>query len=333
MKLKDNSVYGKRILLLYARFFGYDQIVKEKLESMGAIVDLYDARANINTVEKAIKKVNDNFYYKKQRKFHKKVLMNSKGKNYDFIFSNENILRETLLDYKREFPNATLVLYLDDSVSNMKGVNKNFDVYDRVLTFDRKDAQDYKVLFRPLFFCDIFENLKCDKIQVNNDICFIGTCHSDRLSIINKITKRYQKYSYYFYCYLQSWFMYYYYKLRNPEYKAKDKNFFVYKQMPMEMVALKMAASRAILDIQHPKQTGLTMRTIETLGLGKKIITTNNDIVNYDFYDANNVLVIDRCNPVIREEFIKSEYNQISLQLYHKYSIEGWVEAVFVSKK
>lgn len=329
-ELKNNCMKGKKVLLLYARFFGYDVIVKNKLEALGAKVDLYDARANINTVEKAIKKVDSRFYYKKQRKFHKNIIEKTKYNQYDFIFSNENITKETLLDYKRVFPDATLVLYLDDSVANMKGVNENFKYYDRVLTFDRKDAQDYGVLFRPLFFCDIFRELNDKHIVEKNDICFVGTCHSDRLSIIDKIMTRYPKFNYFFYCYLQSWFMYYYYRFRDPEYKTKDKNFFAYDQMSMTEVAQKMAEARAILDIQHPKQTGLTMRTIETLGLGKKIITTNKDIRYYDYYDPCNVLVIDRVNPVIDESFINSSYKPIDADLYHKYSIEGWIEEVFV---
>lgn len=327
--MKNNCVSGKKILLLYARFFGYDVIVKNKLEALGAEVDLYDARANINTLEKAIKKVDARFYYKKQRKFHKSIIEKTKDKQYDFIFSNENISKETLLDYKRVFPNATLVLYLDDSVANMKGVNDNFKYYDRVLTFDRKDAQDFGVLFRPLFFCDTFREVKEKNIKEINDICFIGTCHSDRLSIIDKIMTSYPKLKYYLYCYLQSWFMYYYYRFCDPEYKTKEKSFFAYNQMPMSIVVEKMAEAKAILDIQHPKQTGLTMRTIETLGLGKKIITTNQDIMNYDYYDPNNVLVIDRSNPVIEESFINTSYKPIDACLYHKYSIEGWIEEIF----
>lgn len=327
--INDSCVKGKRILLLYARFFGYDVIVKNKLESLGAQVDLYDARANINTVEKAIKKVDSRFYYKKQKKFHRNIIQKTKDNKYDFIFSNENIARETLLEYKKAFPKATLVLYLDDSVENMKGVNENFDIYDRVLTFDRKDAQDYGVIFRPLFFCDTFKKLHDEKVKEINDICFIGTCHSDRLFIVDQIMTRYPKLKYFLYCYLQSWFMYYYYRLRDPAYKTKSKQFFVYKQMPMDVVGAHMAESRAILDIQHPKQTGLTMRTIETLGLGKKIITTNTDIENYDYFDPNNVLLIDRNNPIIDEGFINSPYHPIDAGLYHKYSIEGWIEEVF----
>lgn len=328
-EIKETSLTGKRILLLYARFFGYDKIVKEKLESLGAVVDLYDARANISTVEKAIKKVDSRYYYKKQRKFHHDIQQENKRKKYDFIFSNENIEEVTLRGYRKMFLDATMVLYLDDSVANMVGVNKTFHCYDRVLTFDKADSVKYDVNFRPLFFSDSFKHLKEKNISKKYDICFVGTCHSDRLAIISKIMKNYPNYKYFFYCYLQSWFMYYYYAFKDIEYRKKSKKFFNYDQISMDQVAQAMAQSDAILDIQHPKQTGLTMRTIETLGLGKKIITTNSDIRNYDFYNERNVLVVDRENPVIPDNFIKGNYEPLSEELYHKYSITGWIEDVF----
>lgn len=327
--IKETSLAGKKILLLYARFFGYDKIVKEKLESLGAVVDLYDARANISTVEKAIKKVDSRYYYKKQRKFHHNIQQENKGKKYDFIFSNENIEEVTLKNYRKVFPEATMVLYLDDSVANMIGVDKNFHCYDRVLTFDKADSEKYDVNFRPLFFGDSFKQLKEKNLSKKYDICFVGTCHSDRLAIISKIMKDYPNYRYFFHCYLQSWFMYYYYAFKDVEYRKKSKRFFKYDQISMNQVAQAMAYSDSILDIQHPKQTGLTMRTIETLGLGKKIITTNSDIRNYDFYNEHNVLVVDREKPIIPESFIKDIYKPLSVELYHKYSIAGWIEDVF----
>lgn len=325
------KIQGKRILLLYARFFGYDVIVRQKLEDLGAEVDLYDARANINVVEKAIKKIIPSYYYRKQRRFHKKIQKRNTLKHYDYIFSNENIAIDILENYRKKFPNSKMILYLDDSIANMKGVEKTFYKYDRVFTFDRNDAQEQSIHFRPLFFSDSYKNKATESNYIlEYDICFIGTCHSDRLKILEKIEKN-QSYNlkFYFYCYLQSWFMYYYYRINNSEYRRRKKSFFSFKILPTDIVSKKMSVSTAILDIHHPKQTGLTMRTIEALGLGKKIITTNSDIVNYDFYDENNILIIDRNNPQINATFLQNTSNPIPDILYAKYSIIGWINNVF----
>jgi len=323
---------GKRILLLYGRFFHYDQIVKEQLEAFGAIVDLFDARAEINVIEKAYKKINQKYYQKKQIRFHKDIQEKNKNIEYDFVFSNCYLPKDTIMGYHTVFPKSKFILYLDDSVSNTKGVESTFELFDRVVTFDRKDAETFNIGFRPLFFSDIYRRNKNrfkDKVY---DICFIGTCHSDRLKIIENIEgicKKTNRTMYHF-CYIQSSFMYLYYYVKQSEYRCKKYDYFSTKQMSAEKVAEIMAQSKIVLDIQHPDQTGLTMRTIETLGLGRKLITTNEDIVNYDFYSSNNIAVIDRNNLVLDETFFSDDYEDIPEEIYHKYSISGWIEELFI---
>ena len=62
--------------------------------------------------------------------------------------------------------------------------------------------------------------------------------------------------------------------------------------------------SKVILDINHPYQRGLTLRTFEALG-AKKIITTNQEIKKFPFYNENNVFVIDRTNIRLNKSFLK----------------------------
>ena len=88
--------------------------------------------------------------------------------------------------------------------------------------------------------------------------------------------------------------------------------------------------SKVILDINHPGQKGLTMRTFEAIGAGKKMITTNSEIKNYPFYNSNNVYIIDRYDIVLDKKFFETEYEDVSEELYFKASIEGWLECIFV---
>ena len=86
--------------------------------------------------------------------------------------------------------------------------------------------------------------------------------------------------------------------------------------------------SKIILDIQHPKQTGLTMRTIEMIGMNKKIMTTNETIKEYDFYNPNNIFVIDRNNIKLDTDFFDKQYVPIQKETYEKYSLEQWIKDV-----
>ena len=55
--------------------------------------------------------------------------------------------------------------------------------------------------------------------------------------------------------------------------------------MSYETLTFNMKDCHAVLDIEHPKQVGLTMRTFEVLASGRKLITTNRSIINHEFYD------------------------------------------------
>ena len=81
--------------------------------------------------------------------------------------------------------------------------------------------------------------------------------------------------------------------------------------------------------MQHDSQTGLTMRCIESLPAHCKIITTNEHIKEYDFYCPENVMIIDRDNPVFDVDFIKSPYKPIPKEIVEKYSLENWIKTIF----
>ena len=70
------------------------------------------------------------------------------------------------------------------------------------------------------------------------------------------------------------------------------------------------------------------MRTLETFGAGKKLLTTNAGIVDYDLFDAPNIHVIDRANVVVALEFLDTPYNPPTAELLYKYSIAGWLDDI-----
>lgn len=65
--------------------------------------------------------------------------------------------------------------------------------------------------------------------------------------------------------------------------------------------------SRCILDTPLPTQSGITMRVIEGLVLKKKIITTNYNIVNYDFYNKEDFFVFSEDNFYIDKNKLKTK--------------------------
>lgn len=104
------------------------------------------------------------------------------------------------------------------------------------------------------------------------------------------------------------------------EFSEKYINYFDYLSM--------MNESRAILDIAQKGQDGLSMRVMEALFLDKKIITTNQAIMDAPFYNEKNILVIElgKTNMKDLQAFFAEPMVPYPTEAKEYYSFEKWVE-------
>ena len=87
---------------------------------------------------------------------------------------------------------------------------------------------------------------------------------------------------------------------------------------------------KIVLDLQRPKQKGLSFRVFESLAFNKKLITLNKEILKYDFYNSQNILVIKDLKHIdIPNSFLKSDYKKVDNKILEKYHISKWVKEVF----
>lgn len=329
---------GKRILFLAPVFFGYELKIKLKMEEMGAIVDFYDVRSVTSAKARALLKISPNIFINKTNMYYEEILRNNKDKNYDYVFiiKCDMITSKILEQMKSTFKSAKFCLYLWDSVNNIPGIKSKFKYFDKILSFDRSDASKYnEIVFRPLFYLDEYRKIEDNDNSIENeiDLSFLGTIHSDRYAIINKIEKfcGENNLNIFTFKYLQSKYIYYFYKIIKKEFRNTKLSDFSFEKMNAIDILNIVSKSRVILDIEHPKQTGLTIRTIEMIGMKKKLITTNKDIINYDFYNSQNIAVIKRDNIKLPIKFFESEYKNLDKDVYDKYSIQNWIRDVLIN--
>jgi len=334
--MKINCFFeDKKVLLFSPQFFGYGEAVAEKIRSYGADVDYYDERPSNDFLTKALIRIDKSLLNRKIHKYYQKIISSLKEDYYDYVlFLNlEAIAEKDLLELKRTQPNATFIMYMWDSVKNKKHTTSLLPYFDYKHTFDKDDSENktYNSFnFRPLFFLDEYRNLNKD-IPKEVDILFVGTVHSDRYHILMKIQSICNKINV-----KTDFFMFFQSKKLFYARKASDKTFskakmidFQFDSLPKEKLIKRLERTKVVLDIQHPNQTGLTMRTIEMIGGHKKIITTNMHIKSYDFYNPNNILYIDRKNIELNDAFFNTEYEALDAGIYHRYSVDGWLEDVF----
>lgn len=325
----NSDLNNNRILYISPKFFGYEKIIKEKLENLGAKVDYFDDRPSNDFLTKVFIRLKFKFLVnKKINKYYDGIFDFIKDKHYDYIFvvSPETFSFKELQTIKNMQPNAKTILYMWDSFKNKNSFN-TIELFDKVFSFDSRDVKKYDLSFLPLFYIDEYEKLETKKYEF--DLTFVATAHSDRYKIAKDIYKLLDNYNIYYYFYLPNKVMYYIRKYFIKSYNYGEIQDFNFNPLDHYKIVEVFSKSKVILDINHPSQYGLTMRTFECLGAKKKLITTNKNIMDYDFYNPNNIMIIDRNNMKIDKSFFDSSYEKLEVHIHEKYSIENWLKNIF----
>lgn len=324
------------ILFIAPLFFNYYKDIISELEKMGYIVTFFpDTHSNSNFV-KAVGRVNKNFIKNSTHKFFlSNVLPIIKNIHFSkvliigsmaFSYHPDDI--KTIRDLNKD---AEFIVYQWDSEKNIPYFLNIQQYANRIYTFDKSDSKkNSKHIFLPLFYSSVFESADLgDKSNAVYDCSYIGTAHPKKLAEINLISTDLKDImpNQFIYHYMPSKFKFFYHKLLAPEYKKAKLGDFEYDKLSRNEIVDIMKKSFCILDAPQAGQTGLTIRTIECLGAKRKLITTNADIKNYDFYDERNVLVYDGKIDV-NNPFFTQPYAELSDEIYKKYSLGSWLNTL-----
>ena len=323
------NLNSKNVLLVAPNFFGYANEIKKELELRGAQVSFLEDRPLRRSWAIALGLV---FPFLKRLAFLRlcNSFFSNDSLNFDIvlIINGESFSKKLFFDFKRRFAVAKFILYIWDNSRNKPDVFNFIKFYDVVYTFDKGDAEEYGLRFQPLFFKPFFDNNIVAKKSLY-DICFVGTVHSDRYFIISKLKEHFPpNFKVFIHLYVQAPWVYWFRKLTNFPYMKSKSSDFIFQPLKKDALTELFLKSRIIIDIEHPKQEGLTFRTIEALGAHKKLITTNPSISSYDFYDASNIEIIDRTSPRVPNSFLYSEYNPVSKDIRDRYKLSSWLDKI-----
>lgn len=100
--------------------------------------------------------------------------------------------------------------------------------------------------------------------------------------------------------------------------------------VPFEEYLQRVKQAQVIVDFVISDHKGLSFRIFEGLKYHKKVITTNSNIVKYDFYTPDNFYVLNRdtLNEVELLKFLSGPYKPINETIRLKYSFSHWVKNV-----
>ena len=317
---------GKKILFIGIGFYDYESSIVKKLVLMGASVNyisdkcVWERSLGLSFFARAFR-----VDVEKRRENHLLQYLKALGDadfDYVFVIKGDRLSDTFLTRLRAGFKSAKFILYLWDSLIYVPTATRQLKYFDRVLSFDRIDCmENTHLIFRPLFFRSRVETVEC---ETKYDLSFIGLHHSERLDFILRINDWCLGNRLKTFLYLKTGRKYYFRKIF-----SKVNRYLHLTSLPYTQVTKIFQTSKVLLDFPHPDQNGLTIRTIESLGFGKKLITTNKDVTNYDFYNDQNVLYVDPEFENLDLDFFLSDYRQPSVEVLNRYSLENWLIDVF----
>lgn len=247
----------------------------------------------------------------------RRIFLKNKKNNLKFLYRNwineleqysTVIIHSSELTYniahyiKVNYPKIRIIIWYWNKVTEKNNPLK-YDKDIELWSFDKLDCEMYNMNYNIQYYepsYDISNNIKIDK-----DIFFIGHDEGRRKSILD--------------------FQNIAVKMGlNCDIRISDTygGWFI----PYTEVEKCVMSTKAILELNRTGQSGVTLRTMESLFYNKKLITNNKDIINEPYYSSRNVFIIglDKYDNLI--EFVNSEYDHSVDKFREHYNLKAWFQ-------
>ncbi len=316
-----------KALFIGPKFYGYELEICKKLQDRGYEVDFYPERNDkLNSFVHFVGK-----FFNKAIKLHRlyEVIIKRHigDKKYDLflLIRGENISCKFINDLISNSIdlNGTTVYYTWDSINNLTNAKNIYHLFQRSYTFDFYDSEKLKGLgFLPLFYIDSYKNLSgIDEVEW--DISIIASYSDERYEYVKSFVDN--GYKVFHNLYLKP-YLYFKQMLFNPAFRKRNKEFISTRSLSVDEIKHVYSRTKAVLDIPNTKQTGLSLRTFECLGCSKKMITTNKDVVKYDFFNKDNIFLLNAYNMSDINEWLTKEYRILKYEIVRNYNIDTWLD-------
>lgn len=321
------GLQGKRILLIAPKFFGYEIQISQALERAGAQVYFHGDKPSESKWAKAFLRLFPRLTWLVADRVYTSWLEKQGAETCDivFIIKGEAVSPFYLKWLHKRYPRARFVLYMWDSLANVRFTQEKLPFFDRVLSFDPVDCKSHpSIQYRPLFFINNYLEAKSDVPTAK--LFFFGTLNGDRPQVLAQVVRAIGgRVAFDYNLYVRSKLELALRRFVDHSLRELASDHLLFKSVPAAEIKRRMSQCSCVLDIEHPQQTGLTMRTFEVLASGKKLITTNQFVRQENFFHPSRICVIDRKNPLISNDFLVSTAEPLGEEFFASNSLDGWL--------
>ena len=272
-----------KVLLVALHYHHYTDQIADELRAQGHEVVLHDIQPRTLPM-RALRVAAPGVWRARLARHHRAILDAERGTTYDVVVFIQvaQMARATMARFRDQFPTARFVLYNWDSVEALDYTG-HADLFDHVMTFDPGDAAQYGYEYLPLFCVRTFQGLP-RREQDRRGVYFVGNVVTltrfDALAAFRDYCAREG-------IRLQA------YLACTPVVQARllraGRSLTGLSRGSIAPRAFRdmIETSTAVFDFANHRQAGYTMRVIENLCAGKKIITSNARVLNETFYSPD----------------------------------------------
>ena len=314
-------VKRRRIAIITTHSFGYIDFLVNKLNAAQSVDLTY---INIDAIpfsyKNSFSRLN-NFFLKltgvpslkekNKTNYIKKAVQD--GNLFDqILIIRPDKLEQKALSILRE-NTIQMSCFLFDGIENFKDQKQTLSFFDTVYSYDKGDVEKYNFQFLTNYIYD--EQIETKEIT---NLVFNISSFDNRFPFLEKLADYFSRDQISFRFIVK----------KNRIFKHKNIEI-IDRYLTISEVKKIIASSLVLVDIQQKNQDGLTFRIFEALGFKKKIITNNQDIVTYDFYNASNIFVISKSNYEVPPSFFETDFEEIDPDILSKYKLDNWIFEVF----
>ena len=315
-----------KILIIGPNFFSYTKAISKEINRRHAQCFIFNEIHSNSVFVKIGYRLNLNFLFKEKIKLHRAKACSFIDDNQisDVLFiSPEDVSDDFLLEVKKR---ARVHLYMWDGFKNKKNALSVLRLFSTKSSFDMFDCKDYEMSYIPLFAEEEYRASDAKKLY---DMSFCGTIHSDRPTWIGMLTKYAKEEN------LRIGLLLYYYSpillfIRLSVNKCCFDLFnkVSYNSFSKKNIARLFRESKAVVDLTHPNQNGLTSRTFEALRSGSKLITNNRNCKILEREYHSRIFILENVDTQKKElsEFIESDIKPLDKKQDHFLSIERFTD-------
>lgn len=254
------------------------------------------------------------------KKYCEKSLKNLASKSYDYcLVIRGDLIPEFVIKHARSISNKMVDFQLDGLSVSSKILDYR-KYFDRIFVFDPEDVKrhpSFNLVFLPNCYfgeTDFTQPSEIDLLYIGQ---FLEKRHQQLSSIHNYLESQQMHYSSYTSLYQGRDFIPLHHKILHHKISTtyQENIDFVKK-------------SKTLIDFKRDEHDGLSLRFFEAMQYGKKIITDNFSVKNYDFYHPNNIFVTNYVNLEGLVDFLQSPYQSLPSELVEKYSFKNWINTI-----